>query len=222
VVTVDAAKAMTATFDVLSFTLSVGRSGTGSGTVTSSPAGIDCGTDCSESYLFGTAVGLTATPASGSLFTGWTGDCSGSGTCTVTLDAPRAVTATFTAGPVNLDFYTVTPCRVLDTRTGSGPITSGGVLVFAVSGSCGIPSDAWAVTLNLTVIGATGNGNVVLFPGNAAPPPTSTINFAAGLTLANNAILALSSDGAGSLAAKAIVAGSGTVDVIVDVNGYFQ
>ncbi|HET9317661.1 MAG TPA: carbohydrate-binding protein, partial [Vicinamibacteria bacterium] len=77
------------------FTLTVGKAGTGSGTVTSSPAGINCGSDCSESYASGTSVTLTASAAGGSAFAGWSGACSGTGTCNVTMSAARSVTATF-------------------------------------------------------------------------------------------------------------------------------
>ncbi len=88
---------VTATFDVpASLTLTVVRAGTGSGTVTSAPAGITCGTSCSASYASGTAVTLTATPTTGSTFTGWSGGgCSGSGSCTVIMSAATTVTATF-------------------------------------------------------------------------------------------------------------------------------
>lgn len=76
--------------------LTVAKSGTGSGTVTSSPAGINCGSDCSESYDQGTQVTLTAAAASGSVFTGWSGACSGTGSCQVTMSEAKAVTAAFT------------------------------------------------------------------------------------------------------------------------------
>jgi hypothetical protein len=80
-------------------TLSVVRAGTGTGTVTSAPAGISCGTDCAESYPSGTAVTLTAAPGAGSTFGGWSGGgCGGTGGCTVTLTASTTVTATFTGG----------------------------------------------------------------------------------------------------------------------------
>lgn len=79
-----------------SFTLSVVGAGTGSGTVTSSPKGIKCGSDCSESYAPGTAVTLTAKPDRGSTFAGWSGACSGTGACTVSMTAARSVIATFT------------------------------------------------------------------------------------------------------------------------------
>jgi hypothetical protein len=81
--------------------LQVSRSGSGSGSVTSDPAGIDCGSDCSEDYLSNTEVTLTATAAPGSTFTGWTGGgCSGTGACVVTMDQARSTTATFGAAPV--------------------------------------------------------------------------------------------------------------------------
>jgi hypothetical protein len=79
-------------------TLTVTKGGTGSGTVTSSPAGIACGATCSAAFASGSSVTLTATPAAGSTFTGWSGGgCSGTGTCTVTLSAATTVTATFAA-----------------------------------------------------------------------------------------------------------------------------
>jgi uncharacterized repeat protein (TIGR01451 family) len=77
------------------FTLTVAKAGSGSGTVSSSPAGIDCGATCATSFANGTMVTLTATPDAGSSFTGWGGDCTGTGPCVVTMDQDRAVTATF-------------------------------------------------------------------------------------------------------------------------------
>jgi hypothetical protein len=81
-----------------SYGLSVTRGGNGSGTVTSQPAGISCGAACSAAYASGTSITLTAAPDSGSTFSGWSGDCSGTGTCTVSMTQARAVTATFAAG----------------------------------------------------------------------------------------------------------------------------
>jgi hypothetical protein len=83
--------------------LSVAKSGSGSGIVTSTPPGINCGGDCSQAYPDGTLVTLTATPAAGSSFSGWSGDCSGStSSCTVSMSATQSVTATFNLVPVTL------------------------------------------------------------------------------------------------------------------------
>lgn len=81
-------------------TLTTVLAGTGTGSVTSIPAGISCGVDCTESYLNNTVVTLTATPATGSTFTGWSGACSGTGSCAVTLSSAKTVTATFTLSTV--------------------------------------------------------------------------------------------------------------------------
>ncbi|MDQ3783164.1 MAG: hypothetical protein M3349_09570 [Actinomycetota bacterium] len=100
VVTMDAAKSVTATFNTSggsTFTMTVTKAGTGSGTVTSSPAGIKCGADCTEPYTSGTSVTLTAKAARGSTFTGWSGACTGTGSCVVSMTATHTVTATFTA-----------------------------------------------------------------------------------------------------------------------------
>ena len=78
-------------------TLTVIMSGTGTGTVTSSPAGISCGSACSASYTSGTAVTLTVAPPGSSTFDGWGGACSGTGACIVTISASTSVTATFTS-----------------------------------------------------------------------------------------------------------------------------
>ena len=99
-------------------TLTVSKAGTGAGTVTSSPGGISCGADCSEAFTQGTSVTLSQSAAAGSTFAGWSGACSGTGGCTVTMDQARSVTATFTA---------VTPQQTLTVTkggTGTGTVTS--------------------------------------------------------------------------------------------------
>ncbi len=80
-------------------TVTVTEGGTGSGVVTSSPAGISCPGSCAHSYPNSTIVSLSATPAAGSAFAGWSGACLGTGACTVTLSADRVVTATFVPLP---------------------------------------------------------------------------------------------------------------------------
>ena len=98
---VTSAHTIDATFALNTYTLTVNKSGTGSGTVTSNPAGISCGSDCMEDYTYGTVVTLTATPSYvGTTFGGWGGDCTSCGkniTCAITLNADKTCTATFTA-----------------------------------------------------------------------------------------------------------------------------
>ena len=80
-------------------TMTVVRAGNGSGIVTSAPAGIDCPVDCSQAYPVGTTVTLTPTAASGSTFVGWSGGCTGTGACVVTMSGDVSVTATFALLP---------------------------------------------------------------------------------------------------------------------------
>lgn len=95
-VTMQGSRTVTINFVRRTHLLTVTRAGTGTGTVTSAPSGINCGANCSASFAEGMSVVLTAAPAMGSDFTGWTGGgCSGAGLCTVTMSQARAVTATF-------------------------------------------------------------------------------------------------------------------------------
>jgi hypothetical protein len=110
-VPMNAAESVTATF-VAAVTLSV--SVTGSGTVTSSPSGINCGSTCSAGYPPGTQVALTATPAGGWTFTSWGGACSGSGACNVTMNSAQSVSATFAQSTFTLSVSV----------TGNGSVTS--------------------------------------------------------------------------------------------------
>lgn len=122
-------------------------------------------------------------------------------------------------------FYTVTPCRVIDTRREDGPfggpiLSSGMPRSFTIPGQCGIPATAESVSANVTIVMPSDLGHLTFYPGGEAPPLASSINFSAGQVRANNAILRISTGGI--LATRAIVAGEGQVHVIVDVNGYFD
>jgi len=133
-----------------------------------------------------------------------------------------------TVATSGLHFFTVTPCRVADTRNPNGPqggpALSGGVeRVFPVGGVCGVPLAAQAVSVNVTVTGPSALGSLRFGPGTCSNLPlTSTINFDAGRTRANNAVLPLATDGTGGLAVVPSFSGSGTVQLIIDVNGYFN
>jgi PKD repeat protein len=110
------ARAVTATFNTISYALTVSKGGLGTGTVSSSPAGIDCGASCAANYAYGTTVTLTAAPAAGATFAGWSGVCSGTGTCTVGMTEARALTATFNAAT-----YALTVSKA---GTGTGTVSS--------------------------------------------------------------------------------------------------
>jgi YD repeat-containing protein len=99
------------------FTLTILKAGTGTGTITSSPAGIDCGSDCTETYNENTAVTLTPTYSSCSPLAGWSGGgCAGTGTCPITMTANTTVTATFNLAPSTVDFIG-TPTTGIETVT---------------------------------------------------------------------------------------------------------
>ncbi len=119
-----------------------------------------------------------------------------------------------------LVFYTLTPCRLFDSRTAGGALVSAEPILISTAG-CGIPASARALSANLTVIGPTAAGKVNLYPGNYPIPPTAEISFRAGVTRADQVIVAVATSGAQTLAARAEMSGGGTVHVIVDVSGYF-
>lgn len=120
-------------------------------------------------------------------------------------------------------FYTLVPCRVLDTRAAPGPyggpaIPAQNIRTFLLAGRCGIPPDARAVSANVTVVQPFMDGNLRLFPGAGPSPPTSVINYRAGQVRANNLLIRL---GAGEISIQNDQ-GSGTTNVLLDVNGYFN
>jgi hypothetical protein len=116
--------------------------------------------------------------------------------------------------------FTLQPCRVADTRLSSGPLQPGTERSFATAGTCGIPATATSLIANVTVTGATQSGTVTAYRADSARPLASTISVSTGQTRANNAFIAVSSDGSASI--KAFSDSAGTVDFILDVSGYFQ
>jgi hypothetical protein len=117
-------------------------------------------------------------------------------------------------------FFTATPCRLVDTRLGDAPaLAAGATRVFTLAGRCGIPSTARALSLNVTVTAPSGPGHLTLFPTGTPMPLASTVNFGPGQTRANNAILRV--DGLGRLSVANGQA-AGSVELILDVNGYLE
>jgi len=148
-VTMDQTRNVTASFAPMQMTLSIAKIGTGTGgVITSLPAGIDCGVTCTGIYDWSTPVTLTATPATGSTFQGWTGACSGTATtCTVTLDQNQNVSADF--APMQMTLTTA------KTGSGTGTITSQPAGI-----DCGVSCSGiydWGTSVTLTAVPATGS-----------------------------------------------------------------
>jgi hypothetical protein len=122
-------------------------------------------------------------------------------------------------------FFTATPCRVLDTRNPTGPLGApplqpGATRTFDPSAStCSIPTDAVAISANLTVTNVGAPGELVVFPSDVLRPNTSALSFRAGRTRANNAIVSFSKS---STTFSIFNNSAATVDFILDVNGYFR
>jgi len=128
--------------------------------------------------------------------------------------------------PAPASYFTLAPCRIADTRGPTGPFGgpalpgSGARRRFAIAGQCGVPSGAAAVAVNVTVVSPSGPGNLHLGPSGFAAP-TSTINFGAGQTRANNAVVGLTGYPLGSLWVETDIF-PGTTHFVLDVAGYFQ
>ena len=201
--------------------LTRGHGGSGTDPVATPASSPGC---AAGAYYQGTAVALLARPAAGWEVAGWSGsdrNLTDSWTNSVTMpNSPRSVSVEYVPS-AGRNFYTLTPCRLIDTRS-SIPLTNGVNRLLDLGGRCGIPASAKALSVNLTVVGATQGGHLTLWPADLETPFASNLNFGPGQTRANNAILRLSTDGLGDVAARAVVVGDGTVHLIVDVNGYFQ
>jgi hypothetical protein len=124
----------------------------------------------------------------------------------------------------SLDLYTVTPCRLLDTRNAygqyGGPAVLPGQRIFKATGQCGIPAAAKALAVNITAVTPPVAGNLRVFPGDASPGTSTVISFQAGVTRGNNALVMLASSGSGTL--DIYNPTSTPIHVLVDVFGYFQ
>ena len=173
--------------------------------------GVQVKTDASCSLSFEITLPVSVPP--GSFITATATDAAGN---TSEFSACRPVTN-------GLDFYTVTQCRVADTRGPAGPfggpaLAAGGDRTFSVAGQCGIPVDAKAVAFNLLIFQPTAGGDLqVATPGNLPVPPT--LWYSAGQPRAKSSVLALGSTG--DIVTRLDQA-SGTADLVIDVTGYFR
>ncbi|HEX3526366.1 MAG TPA: M12 family metallo-peptidase [Thermoanaerobaculia bacterium] len=131
----------------------------------------------------------------------------------------------YTPPPALSDLYTLTPCRLLDTRNANGPL--GGPALgamaqrtFTAINSCGIPSTAKAIVVNITSVNPAAAGYLATFPGNAFPLGTTVVSFQPLTVRANNAIIGLATDNTGTFGIQN--GSTGTTNVVVDVFGYFN
>jgi len=151
------------------------------------------------------------------------GDVAVSGGAVATTLPPQSVTLFVLAG-AGASFYTVPPCRIVDTRLSPGPeggpaLPAGSTRTFSLAGQCGIPATAISVAANVTITAPGADGHLTAFPDGTAMPGTSLLNFRAGQTRANNAILTLGASGGVTVLAALP---SGTVHLLLDVSGYFR
>ncbi|MHB1045548.1 MAG: SMP-30/gluconolactonase/LRE family protein [Thermoanaerobaculia bacterium] len=202
IVTVGGCPSPAATTNVtvlLGQTLTVTRNGTGTGSVFSSPLGVNCGATCNASYPIGTVVTLTPVANPGATFTGWSGACTGTGACSVTMSAARSVNATFALAPVlpQITSFTATPAvrtsagasTLAWTTTGATSVAISGLGgTFALSGTRDV-SVAATTTYTLTATNAAGSvtatATVNVLPGAGTSLGTPVITApTAGQTVA--------------------------------------
>jgi hypothetical protein len=127
--------------------------------------------------------------------------------------------------PRPLGFYTLTPCRLVDTRNPPGPaggpaLQPGKLRAFSLAGSCAVPETARALSVNVTVVQPAAGGQLVLFAADQPLPYSTVISFSAGQVRGNNAVLSLSTDGQGGILVNNQT--TAPVQLLIDVNGYFQ
>ena len=195
---------------------------TGGGTtVTIRGSGFMAGATVTIGGVAATGVAVTG-PTTLTAITG----AAATGLADVTVAVPGPYSATLSQAyfyvppPVPVRYYTLAPCRLVDTRAGAAPaLNPYERRVWVVTGRCVVPTTATALSVNLTVVAPTAAGFIRLTPGNGLTE-SSAINFSPGQTRANNAVVMLATSGSGSVAATN---GSvGTVHVVLDVSGYFQ
>ncbi|MEZ5256618.1 MAG: InlB B-repeat-containing protein, partial [Ilumatobacteraceae bacterium] len=166
------------------------------------------------------SLSANAFTRSGYTFSGWNTAADGSGTSyaeggTYPFSSNTTLFAQWTALP-SAEFVAVTPKRLFDTR-GTTPLTGGASgRQFVVVGSNGVPADASAVVLNVTVTRPAADGFLTLYPCGQDRPNTSTVNFAAGRDVANSVTVQVGQGGA------VCVYSSADADVVIDVNGAYS
>jgi hypothetical protein len=151
------------------------------------------------------------------------GVCSSDNRQECTIGSGGRVVLRWSLGTPALHFQAVSPCRILDTEYGTSSYYGGPVLnandtrYYTFAQKCGVPADARAVSLNVTVDKPAGQGQLRLYNGDTAKPPTYVLPYVANTTRANNAIVALSDS-----TTLAVANDGASTHLMIDVNGFFQ
>ncbi|MHB8799704.1 MAG: IPT/TIG domain-containing protein [Thermoanaerobaculia bacterium] len=186
-------------------------------------------------FVSGATVTFRGAPATGVVFQNSTSirantPARPAGPADVVVSNPGGASATlpggylYSATGLPPRFYSMTPCRVIDTRNSAGPFGGPSLAPLAVrsfdlaAGGCGIPGDAAGISLNVTIADASSSGNLTIYPGLGTVPGTNTITFRPGKNRANNVQIGL----VGGVLSVYDSQTSGGVHLIVDVNGYFR
>ncbi|KAA0253501.1 hypothetical protein FBQ97_01150 [Acidobacteria bacterium ACD] len=193
--------------------------------VVGSPAGCAGGSWTATPNDTWLSTNLTGGTGPGSITVSWQANPGSSRTGTVTIATRTFTVSQGASGGASVRFFTLTPCRVVDTRnapgTLSGPSLAAGETRSwpVVSGSCGVPAGAQALAVNVTAVAPPAPGYLTLWPSGTAMPLASTLNYKAGAVRANNALVKVSGDG--QVSVSAFNGSPGPVDVVLDVSGYF-
>ena len=182
------------------YQLDVTLSGAGTGQVSSNPAGIDCGADCEEAFAENTSITLSASASAGSVFSGWSGDCSGNGDCLLSMDAAKSVTASFDELPSH-------PLSITLSGDGNGTVQSqpsgiqcqptcaanfgeGSVVTLSATAAAGSTFSGWSGG------GCSGTGNcqVTVSAARAVTAEFTATHFPVSVTLPGGGVGSVTSD----------------------------
>ena len=131
-------------------------------------------------------------------------------------------TATILDDDTGMGFYTVTPCRLFDTRQAGPALGANTTRTFNAAGSCGVPSTARALAVNITAAAPTDLGYFRLYAAGSTAPAASVLNFTPGITRAGNGVVTVGDAGAVTVQCVMPIGSTGATHVVVDVFGYFQ
>ena len=147
---------------------------------------------------------------------GWVSIYNRAGAVNVVADVGGWFTDGSDLGATGADFGAMTPTRLMDTRNGHGPIGAGGTMALPIAGLKGVPANATAVVLNVTVTGPTAASVMTVWPAGTTRPLASDLNYRAGQTIANLVVVKVGTGGAVDF-----YNGVGSTDVVVDIVGWY-